>query len=160
MYVRVGEDVRTCWRRCTYVLAKMYIRVGKDVHTRWQRCTYVLAKTYIRVGKDVYTSGERGMGDSGVGEERKRTTCWCKLPSPMLVSSVRSSGACGKHWSFHVLLALHVDFLTLSGVEFVLKESEPLIGDDSDTKAVFHLPTPFHGNESLVDVCGHVWMDV
>lgn len=55
---------------------------------------------------------------------------------------------------------LHVDFLSVRVIEHILQECEFLTWNDLDTESVLHLPLSFQGDESLIDVSGHVRMDV
>ena len=45
-------------------------------------------------------------------------------------------------------------------VEFVLQKGKFLAWDDFDSKSILQLPLPFQGHDALVDVGGHIGMDV
>ena len=63
-------------------------------------------------------------------------------------------------FSFRFLFLPHVDLLFLAVIELVLQETHLLRGDDVHANAVSHLPFPFQGDESLVDVGSHIRVDM
>ena len=59
-----------------------------------------------------------------------------------------------------LLFFLHVEELVILVVEFVLKESQFLRRNDFDSESILELPLQAKGNETLVDECGNIRIDI
>lgn len=61
---------------------------------------------------------------------------------------------------FNFEFFLHVNLFPVWVIEYIFQERKFLAWNNLDTKSVFHLPLPFQGNKSLINIGSDIRVDV